>query len=292
MIKRKLGSAVVLWSALFVVTVLVFTPLVAAPRSQAAEIASPEREYMGPDGNLLPFKNDAEVMEYMLNARVVQQTTIGSGINRSQKVMLEKDGVRAHAIFREADVTQRDARVGGKSYRVFRDSFLFEPAAYQLALRIGITNIPPAVRRRVSGREGSMQGWVEDVLDEDKEDFRPPNAMAWVRQLRDMILFDNLIYNVDRNGGNILVTSDYTLAMIDHTRGFQEKFDIMDPERLTHVNRDTWERLRNLSEEAMRDAVRPYLTPSEMTALIRRHEAIIEHFEALIEERGEGAVVQ
>ena len=282
---RKFSSAAVLWISL----VLVASPLHAA--RQSAEIASPEREYMGPDGNLLPFKNDAEVMEFMLAARVINETTIGSGINRSQKVMLGKNGVRAHAIFREADVTERDARVGGRSYRVFRDSYLFEPAAYQLALRIGITNIPPAVRRRVSGRAGSMQAWVEDVLDENKEDFRPPSAMAWVRQLRDMILFDNLIYNVDRNGGNILVTSDYTLAMIDHTRGFQEKTDIMDPERLTLVNRDTWEKLRALSGEAIRDAVRPYLAPNEMNSLLRRHKAIIEHFEALIEERGEGSVV-
>ena len=137
-----------------------------------------------------------------------------------------------------------------------------------------------------------MQGWVEDVLDEDKEDFRPPSAMAWVRQFRDMILFDNLIYNVDRNGGNILVTSDYTLVMIDHTRGFQEKNDIMDPEHLTPVNRDTWERFRNLSEEDMRDAVRPYLSPREMNALIGRHQTIIEYIETLIEERGEGSVIQ
>lgn len=214
MTKRRSGSAVVLWSAPFVVAVLASTPLLAAPQPQAAEIASPEREYMGPDGNPLPFKNDAEVMEYMLNARVVQQTTIGSGINRSQKVMLEKDGVRAHAIFREADVTERDAYVGGRSYRVFRDSFLFEPAAYQLALRIGITNIPPAVRRRVSGRAGSMQGWLEDQLDEEKEAFKPPSYGAWAAQVRDMILFDNLIFNVDRNAGNVLVASDYTLVMI------------------------------------------------------------------------------
>ena len=193
--RQSLGSAVVLGTALFVAAVA-STPLLAAP-SQSAEIASPERTFIGPDGEPLPFKNDAELMEFMLNARVVQETTIGSGINRSRKVMLEKDGVRANAIFREADRMQRDAHVGGISYRVFRDSFLFEPAAYQLALRIGITNIPPAVRRRVGGRDGSMQIWVEDVLDEKKDGFKPPNIPAWIRQLRDMILIDNLIFNVD-----------------------------------------------------------------------------------------------
>ena len=285
---RRLGSAVILRLSLLLVVVA--SPLEATP-PQAAEIASPERTYIGPDGNPLPFKNDAEVMEFLLTARVVEETTIGTGINRSRKVMLEKDGVRAHAIFREVDVTRRDARVGGLFFRTFRDSFLFEPAAYQLALRLGITNVPPVVRRRVGGRDGSMQGWVEDILDEKGEGFKPPSVSVWIRQLRDMILFDNLIYNVDRNASNILVSSDYTLVMIDHTRGFQEKAGIMDPDRLTHVNRDTWEKFKNLTEQDMRDAVRPYLAPQEMNPLVRRHEAIIEHFEALIEERGEGSVV-
>ncbi len=79
--------------------------------------------------------------------------------------------------------------------------------------------------------------------------------------------------------------------MIDHTRGFQEKTDIMDPERLTVVNQDTWEHFKTLTEQDIRDAVRSYLSPQEMSRLVRRHEVIIEHIEALIDERGEGAVV-
>ena len=284
---RQLGAAAILWISLLLVAVA--SPLQAA--WQSTEIASPERTFIGPDGNPLPFKNDAEMMEFLLTAQVIDQNAIGSGINRSLKVLLERDGVRAHAIFREADVTERDARVGGLSYRTFRDSYLFEPAAYQLALRLGITNIPPVVRRRVGRQDGSIQIWIEDVLDEKEEGFRPPSVSAWVRQLRDMILFDNLIFNADRNAGNILVSSDYTLLMIDHTRGFQEKVSILDLERLTHVNRDTWEKFKNLTEDEMRDAVRPYLAPSEMNSLVRRHEAIIEHIEALIEARRESVVV-
>ena len=277
------------WGVSFILVILA-PPLHAA--GQSGKIASPERTFIGPDGNPLPFKTDAEIMEFMLTARVADETTIGTGINRPQKVTLEKDGVRANAIFREADRTERNAHVGGEFYRVFRDSYLFEPAAYQLALRLGITNIPPAVRRRIGGRDGSLQIWIEDLLnEEDKETFKPPSVAAWVRQLRDMILFDNLICNVDRNSGNILVGSNHTLVMVDHTRGFQEKTAVMDPKRLNLVNRETWEKFQNLTEQEIRDAVRPYLTPQEMSALVRRHQAILEHIEALIEERGEDAVV-
>jgi hypothetical protein len=283
---RKPGSKN-LWSVLLLV--ILVSPLQAA--RQAGNVPSPERTFTGPDGKPLPFKNDAEVIDFMLKARVVDETTIGSGINRSQKVTLEKDGVRANAIFRETDQTTRNIRVGGKSYRIFRDSYLFEPAAYHLALRLGITNIPPAVLRRVGSREGSMQIWIEDTLDEESEGFKPPDIAAWIRQVRDMILFDNFIYNVDRNGGNMLVTPDYKLFMIDHTRGFQEKLDIMDPEHFTLVNEDTWERFQSLTNEEIRDAVRQYLSPAEMTQLVHRHQTILDYINKLIKERGRAAVV-
>ena len=90
------------------------------------------------------------------------------------------------------DITERDARVGGRYYRVFRDSYRFECAAYELGRLIGILNIPPVVLRRIRRTDGSLQLWIEDVRDEDDETFKPPDAMAWVRQIREMILFDNL----------------------------------------------------------------------------------------------------
>jgi len=288
MTDQKIGFGVSL--SLLVLLFAINPPLQAVP-PQTEDTGFPEREYTGPDGKPLPFRNDAEVLDFLSTASVIDQTNIGTGINRSQKLSLEKGGVLANAIFREVDVTEQNARVGDRTYRVFRDSFLFEPAAYQLGLLLGNEHIPPAVRRRVNGRDGSVQGWLEDVLDEDSEGFRPPDIQAWVRQVRDMELFDNFIYNVDRNGGNILVTSDYFLVMIDHTRGFQEKTDIMNPEKLHIVNKDTWEKFRSVTDDQIRDAVRPYLTPREMSSLLRRRAVIVEHIEGLIEERGEEAVV-
>ena len=175
-------------------------------------------------------------------------------------------------------------------YRVFRDSYLFEPAAYELATLLRIHNVPPVVLRRVGGRDGSLQLWVESVRDEG-EGFRPPSSAAWIRQLRDMILFDNLIFNIDRNTGNRLITQDYTLMMIDHTRGFQQKAGLVDPERLTHVNRQTWERLRSLTDEDLTDAVRRFLTSTEISRLLVRRQMVIDHFEVLIATRGKNAVV-
>jgi hypothetical protein len=259
--------------------------------AQTIAVTGTERSFIGPDGNPLPFRNDEETMEFLRTARVVSESTIGTGINRSQKMLLEKDEIRSNSIYRETDTTESDAYVGGRMYRVFHDSYRFECAAYELAKLLRIFNIPPVVLRSIGRREGSLQIWVEDVLDEDKAGFKPPDIGAWVHQLRDMIFFDNFIYNVDRNGGNILVTSDYTLVMIDHTRGFQENIDIMNPDRLTQVNRVTWGAFQSLTEEQIRNTVRPYLTPAEMTALVRRHQVMLDYFAELIGTRGEGTVV-
>ena len=269
--------------------VLLASPLI-SPTTQSA--TSPARTFIGPDGNPLPFENDDEVMEFLRTAKVMKRSDIGTGINRFKKLTLEQDGVKAHAIFRDADVTEQNTRVGDRHYRVFRDSYLFECAAYELGRLIGIINIPPVVIRRIGRTNGSLQLWVEDVRDEDHEAFSPPEPMAWVRQVREMILFDSMIFNVDRNPGNILVTHDYTLFMIDQTRGFQEILELFEPERVTHVNRATWDKLRSVSEAEFRDAVRKYLTVTELNALVARRKLLIKHFEGLVETRGEGAVVQ
>lgn len=287
--KRQPAPAAILWVSHLLLAIA--SPTQASP-PQVADISSPQRNFLGPEGNPLPFQRDDEILEFLETAEVIDEEPIGTGVNDSKKVLLERDGVRAHAAFREADVTHRDIHVGDLSYRVFHDSYLFEPAAYQLALRLGITNIPPAVRRHIGRRDGSLQLWIEGVLDEEEDGFKPPNIGAWVRQVRDMILFDNFICNTDRNGGNILVTPNYRLMMIDHTRAFQEKLEVLNPQRLSQVNETTWEKLRALTPEAIRDAVRPYLTPPEMSNLVRRHDMIIEHLEALIRTRGEDVVVR
>ncbi len=118
MAMRKLSSAAILWISLLVVLA---SPLQATP--QSSEIASPERTFIGPDGNPLPFKNDAEVMEFLKTAAVIDEKPIGQGINRSLKALLEKDGVRAYAAFREADRTERDAYVGGSPTGSFATAF-------------------------------------------------------------------------------------------------------------------------------------------------------------------------
>lgn len=239
----------------------------------------------------LPFQNEAEILDFLRTAEVIDRTPIRKGVNGFSKFLLEKDGVRAHAVFRDVDRTKRNTLIGGRPYPVFRDSYLFEPAAYELAKLLGIHNVPPAVLREFRGRKGSMQLWIENVRDRKKDGFDPPSVAAWLGQIRDMVFFDNLIFNSDRNTGNQLTTQDYRLMMIDHTRAFQPVADLVSPERLMHANRQTWERLRELTNQEIAETLRPFLTPNEIAKLQIRRRLLLEHLEELIAARGEDVVI-
>ena len=126
--------------------------------------AQPRHQWLDADGRPLPFQDDDAIAEFMRTAKVVNEKPIGTGVNRSVRVTLEKDGVRAHAIFREADHRERSATINGVTYRLFADSYLFECAAYELAQLIGMPHIPPAVIRTIGRRKGSAQIWIEDEL--------------------------------------------------------------------------------------------------------------------------------
>jgi len=131
--------------------------------------------------------------------------------------------------------------------------------------------------------------WVEDVIDEDKDEFRPPNAIAWASQLWDMQLFDNIIYNIDRNPGNLIVSHDYKLWLIDHTRAFQFKYELLNDD-VVRVRRSSYERLLALTKDDLAAALSSYLEPLEMASILERRNAMKTYVEKLVAERGEDAV--
>jgi hypothetical protein len=181
-------------------------------------------------------------------------------------------------------------RVGGRYFQRFRDSQAHECAAYALSRALGLDSVPPVVSRRLGSRPGSVQMWVEGTRDETAPDFHPPSSAPWVRQIWDRILFDNLILNVDRNAGNLLVGHDYRIWLIDHTRAFQPQSELLDPGKLEKVNRRAWDRLGAMSDDDLKDTVRDDLDVQQLQALVARRALLVEHVQRLVAERGEAAV--
>ena len=236
-----------------------------------------------------PFTTEDEILDFLRTARVVSEKPIGEGINESNKLVLERDGLEMNAIFREVEFERRHTKIGERVYQIFRDSYRFESAAYELSRLLGLDAVPPATSRKVRGRRGSVQIWLAPTLDETGEGFRPPNAAEWVHQLWSMYVFDNLIFNVDRNASNVLVDSRYKLWMIDHTRAFQIEDELLD-DSVVRVDRRLWDVLVSVTDEEIRDKVEPYLDSREIRSLLARRVKLVEHIRALAKERGEHVI--
>jgi hypothetical protein len=114
-----------------------------------------------------------------------------------------------------------DGRVGG-----YIDSWKYEIAAYRMDRILGLNMVPPTVERRFKEERGSLQLWVDSQMSlKKKEDDRikTPSYKVYPWNLATYLerAFDNLIGNEDRHMNNILITKDWGLYLIDHSRSYR-----------------------------------------------------------------------
>jgi len=88
-----------------------------------------------------------------------------------------------------------------------------------------------------------------------------------------------------------LWTSDWKMWMIDHTRAFRLGKDLLKPQQLERVERTLLDRMRELSEPKLTEAMDKSLTKQEIEALLARRDAIVKLFDDRIAQRGEAAVI-
>lgn len=264
------------------------------PQATGSGLQAP-RQIRDIDGEPIPFESEEDLLEFLRTAEVVSMEPIPEGVTEPDKVLLEKDGVRLHAVFRDVAVRRTRANLEGRRTAFFfRDEALFECAAYELARLLGLGAVPPVVERRIGRSSGTLQVWIEGAMTEServRQGLRDPSRQRWNRQLRTMNVFDRLIGNTDRNRGNMLIDDRWQIWFIDHTRAFTVDSRMAGLERITEIERGLWEALQGLSPELVEERLDAYLTGPELSALLRRHERLVEHFEKLIAERGEDRVL-
>jgi hypothetical protein len=152
-----------------------------------------------------------------------------------------------------------------------------------------------SVERAVQGKVAAVTWWVDDVKMDEKERMKTkslgPDPLRTTKQIQIMRVWDELIQNRDRNQGNILWTSDWTLWLIDHTRAFRLGTNLLKPENLSRCDRSLLERLRAITPESLAEAVGNSLTKQEQEALLARRDRIIKHYEDRIARLGEPVVL-
>ncbi|MCH7825800.1 MAG: hypothetical protein IH849_13450 [Acidobacteria bacterium] len=250
--------------------------------------------WKGPDGSSLPFQSEEEIIEFLQTARIESVTDIELGVTNPRRVVLVKDGVRMRAALRDYDETFTQQRFDGVFYARLRDSFVFDVPAYELALLLGLNNVPPVTFRRLGSNRVSLQAWLEGgLMETDRIDqgIDPPSIRRFRQQTQNMRVFDSLIGNVDRNTGNILMDGDWKFWLIDHSRAFMRNDDTRYLERIQACSRQLFERLKTLTAEEMLPVMSPPLAESEVNWVLRRRDKVAAHIDALIAEKGEGAVL-
>ncbi|HEY3204887.1 MAG TPA: metallophosphoesterase [Thermoanaerobaculia bacterium] len=266
-----------------------------SPPRMVATATPRARVFLGPDGSPLPFADDAELLEFLREARVVEAQAIGEGITRPRRLTLERNGVRARAIFRNVHTEYSLARLpDGKLELPFRDFFGFEPAAYRLGLLLGVDNIPPATLRRLKGDPGSVQVWIERAMTEQRRreaKSEPPEKLDWQRHLQARMVWDALIGNSDRNQGNTLYAPGWQMWLIDHTRSFRSGVDLPGAENIVWCERGFWQKLRTVGDAEIITSVGESLKSAEISGLLERRRKLVDLIDTLIKERGERAVL-
>jgi len=241
------------------------------------------------------YQGDA-AEQFLTKARIVKMQSLSVGVTAPKKATLELNGVTHLAAFKTVDIyTPGLTQLGNGQVEVdFTDTWKTEIAAYLVDRIIGLELVPATVQRRYDGKDGSMQWWVESEMEEGdrlKNRITPPDMNAWNRQQFTMLLFDNLIYNTDRNLGNILLTKDFEVRLIDHSRSFRPFGGLKPNNGLTRFSRTLLAGLEKLERQDLQKKTGKYLSGRQITFLLQRRDAILALAKKTVAEKGEAAVL-
>lgn len=233
---------------------------------------------------------------FLKEARVVSRRELGTGITRPEEARLERDGRQGRAVFKTVDIRKQGATTldDGTVEVDFRDTWETEVAAYRLDRMLGLGLVPATVERRLGADVGSLQWWVESEWSEGErmaQNIQAPDPEAWNRLMFKVRLFDQLILNTDRHPGNILVTKDFQVRLIDHSRSFRPRTDLPAPDQLTRFSRSLLDAIATLDRNGLRDQIGRYVSNGEIDRLLERRDKILALARQRVEELGEAAVI-
>jgi hypothetical protein len=238
--------------------------------------------------------------DFLQNAEIVakeQPFSDREAVTKPWKLTLEKDGVTKNALWKNCEGRMRG----------FVENWRWEIAAYLLDKHLGLNLVPPTVEKRFQNNRGSCQLWVDakmSLKEKYEQNIKTPShkVFPWNRALYLQRAFDNLIANEDRHQNQYLITEDWRMILIDHSRSFRtsgkfaknliydEKYK-EGPRLMKQLPRAFVEKLKSLDMESINGVVGEYLTDKEIEYVLIRRDLILKWLDKQIKIEGEDKVL-
>ena len=239
--------------------------------------------------------SDEEKEQFLLQAKIVKKKGTKVGTTGTSRLTLRHGDFTHEAHLQTIDVFKTSFQTATGMEFNFRDSYKFNIAAYRLDRLVNLNVVPVSVERRVDRKSASVTWWVDDVqmleLERYKKKISAPNRADWNDQMYNIRVFNELVFNNDPNLGNLLITNDWKLRMIDFSRAFRISTQLRKPENLGRIDQRVYDGLRALTRDKVEAALGSLLRKSEIKGIMGRKDRILEFFAAAIAEKGEALVV-
>ena len=229
--------------------------------------------------------------EFLRTARIVKSERLSVGVTDSRRATLTDGSITHDAHIQTVEVfkLRHLAEVS------FTDSYRYNIATYRLDKILGLEIVPVSVEGKFRGKKASLTWWIDEAWMTEKERIsrgaRAPDVGLWNKQMYRTRVLDQLIYNIDRNLGNLVITKDWKIWAIDHTRAFRTHRVLESPKDLVQCDRKLLAALRGLNEKTLAGELRPYVSKVQIKALLARRDLIVKYFDNAVAEKGEQKVL-
>jgi hypothetical protein len=234
---------------------------------------------------LAPIPSDQEIERFLSEGKIIKTRGTPKGITNSIRATMSNGTLTHDAHVQTIDEYKREFRSKQGVEFDFRDSWMFNVAAYKLDRLIGLNMVPVSVAGRYNSTPAAITWWVDDVLmdegDRLKKKAQPPDSNSWHEQMQMVRLFDQLIYNIDRNLGNLLISKDWRIWAIDHTRAFRKFTTLKSPTAVSRCDRAVFARLKDLDRDTLKRELGKFLDDGHIKAILARRDAIVAKLESL-----------
>jgi hypothetical protein len=234
--------------------------------------------------------SDTDKEVFLRTAEIQDRETVPIGVTKPQRARLDDGTFQHDAHIQTVDIS----RDPDGPFRHFRDCYKYNVAAYRLATLLGFDRVPVSVERKIGKKKAAVTWWVDDVammeVEREDEDIQAPDPADFDHQMWQVRIFSQLVHNTDLNPGNVLITNDWKLWLVDFTRAFRVDHQIDRAELAGRICRSLYRAIHDLEEELVRAELQPHLTEPEIEVVLKGRDEIVAHYDEQVAARGEAAV--